>query len=153
MATGEESSKFGGRKICSLIGLFAGLVMLAICFQSMGGGHGSYAPLLICFAPVMVSGDIALGLIFGALVYPLYGLVLAICKQRGIGLRAYLAISILHHFCIALNIATIRQDVASYIPRVWNAEGGAAALSLLCALYFGLHLAAIVYVVRRPGGA
>jgi len=149
--------KYRTLQVCAGIGLIAGMVMLAICILAMGGGHGSYAPFTACFAPLNLLkhfGGYGAVILAAVMLYPVYGLLLAVFKQRGLGLRAYILIALIHHLCISLDYSSFRADFSSdRFMRVLNAQGATAALSLLCVIYFGLHLAAIVFALRKRRAA
>jgi hypothetical protein len=89
-----KSTKKAAATGASVGGAF-GLVLAFCAFALMGGGHGTYRPFILFFAPLAF--NIPIGLFGGILLYALYGGVLGAQSRPWRRRVAFIIISVVHY--------------------------------------------------------
>lgn len=145
MKTGREYRAIG-------VEIALGLVLSVLNLMLFGGGHGTYAPALICFGPAFVAGVLLenafITLLAGPVLYGVYAAILKICRARGRGLSGLLALLIFHNAFVVWNAAD--HEFGRMVRWVLDGSGASGLILFCAALYFTAVGLAIYTTLRLP---
>jgi hypothetical protein len=148
LGSGDGAAVLKKCAACALVGVGFGFALLIPCMYAMST---SYLPLAVCFAPVhLIEGpnSFQVSMLLAPFLYPLYAFLLSWFHARGLGLRTYMVLSLIHHLCLAIQFADVPPET---LAMFFTYDVGRFQMAFIGLFYLGAHLMAIVYVVRRKG--
>lgn len=126
-------------------GIVASIALVYCSVILAAGGHGTYVPLVVCFAPVSLPGA-GFAFFFGLPLYVAYGIAMVSCKKAIHRRWCILVIAVLHYGSVFAYWVLWPQIVANDVSHLRNTGHRESGVFSICVtIFLATNAAAIAW--------